>query len=65
MERHGIPDYDTLFQRSVEDIAWFWEAALEDLDIQFYRNFDQIVDLSKGIENPKWCVGGEMNIVHN
>ena len=65
MDRHGIPDYDTLFQRSVEDIAWFWEAALEDLDIQFYRNFDQIVDLSKGIENPKWCVGGEMNIVHN
>ena len=65
MDRHGIPDYDTLFQRSVEDIAWFWEAALEDLDIQFYRNFDQIVDLSKGIENPVWCVGGEMNIVHN
>ena len=65
MERHGISDYDTLFQRSIEDIAWFWEAVLEDLDIRFYEPYTHIVDLSQGPAFPRWCVGGKMNIVHN
>ncbi len=65
MNRHGIPDYDTLYQKSIADIAWFWEAVLADLDIEFYEPYRQIVDLSKGIQFPKWCVGGKMNIVHN
>ncbi len=65
MNRCGIPDYDTLYQRSIADIAWFWEAALEDLDIRFYQPYKQIVDLSEGPAFPKWCVGGKMNIIHN
>ncbi|RMI14383.1 MAG: AMP-dependent synthetase [Calditrichaeota bacterium] len=65
MDRHGIPDYDRLYRRSIEDIAWFWEAVLEDLGIEFYEPYEQIVDLSQGIQFPRWCVGGKLNIVHN
>jgi len=65
MDRHGIDGYDELQRRSTDDIAWFWDAVLDDLNIEFYRDYDDIVDLSRGIEFPEWCVGGEMNIVHN
>ena len=65
MELNGIENYEALFQKSIEDIAWFWDAVMEDLDIEFYQPYESIVDLSDGIEFPKWCVGGKMNIVHN
>ncbi|NPA31674.1 MAG: AMP-binding protein, partial [Chloroflexi bacterium] len=65
MRRHNIPDYDTLMQRSTDDIAWFTEAVLDYLGIEFYEPYTQIVDLSRGPQWPRWCVGGKMNIVHN
>jgi acetyl-CoA synthetase len=65
MDRHGIASFDALMQRSTTDIAWFWDAVLKELDIRFDTPYSKIVDLSRGIAWPEWCVGGEMNIVHN
>lgn len=65
MQTHGIASYDDLMRRSTDDVAWFWDAALKDLGIEFYTPYQKIVDLSRGIQFPTWCVGGEMNIVHN
>ncbi|MCY4411751.1 MAG: AMP-binding protein [Caldilineaceae bacterium] len=65
MDRHGIESYDALLARSVEDIAWFWDAVMEDLDIRFTQPYSQIVDLSDGAQFPRWCVDGQMNIIHN
>ena len=65
MDRHNLSDLDALQERSTADVTWFWEAVLEDLDIEFYRDYEEIVDLSEGIQRPTWCVGGKMNIVHN
>ncbi|NUQ43728.1 MAG: AMP-binding protein [Calditrichaceae bacterium] len=65
MDAHAIAGYDELYRRSVADIAWFWDAVLKDLDIQFYQPYRTIVDLRDGIQFPQWCVGGEMNIIHN
>ncbi len=65
MRQHKIENYETLMRRSTEDVPWFTAAVLDFLDIQFYRPYDQVVDLSGGIERPQWCLGGEMNIVHN
>ena len=52
-------------ERSSSDYAWFWDSVLKDLDIQFYKPYDKIVDLERGIQFPRWCVGGKMNIIHN
>src|SRR5881409_3970250 len=57
--------YDELLRRSTSDIAWFWDTVLGDLDIQFYKPYSRVVDLSEGKPWAHWCVGGEMNIVHN
>src|SRR5207248_1199012 len=52
-------------RRSTSDISWFWDTVLRDLGIEFYKPHEKVVDLSKGKATPQWCVGGEMNIVHN
>jgi acetyl-CoA synthetase len=64
-KKHGLGSYDELMRRSTTDIAWFWDAVLRDLDIQFYEPYSRVVDLSEGKPWARWCVGGEMNIVHN
>jgi acetyl-CoA synthetase len=65
MERYDIATLGELMQRSTDDIGWFWEAVLDDLGIEFFEPYTEIVDLSEGVAWPKWCVGGRMNIVHN
>ncbi|MFW9835356.1 MAG: AMP-binding protein, partial [Candidatus Thorarchaeota archaeon] len=65
MELHDIASFEELMQRSTEDVAWFTDALLKFLDIVFYEPYSEVVDLSKGIAWPKWCVNGKMNIVHN
>jgi acetyl-CoA synthetase len=65
IDKHQLGSYDELMRRSTTDIAWFWDTVLRDLDIQFFRPYSQIVNLSDGKPWARWCVGGEMNIVHN
>ncbi|MFX1558966.1 MAG: AMP-binding protein [Promethearchaeota archaeon] len=65
MKLHRLETFDDLMKRSTEDVAWFTDALLKFLNIEFYKSYEQIVDLSKGIAWPKWCVNGKMNIVHN
>ena len=61
----GLDSYDALLRWAVEDVGRFWDAALTDLDVRFYEPPTQVLDVSGGIERPRWCVGGVMNVVHN
>jgi len=65
MRQNDIPDFITLIDRAGSDVGWFTDALLRFLDIRFRKPYDNILDLSQGIAWPKWCVGGEMNIVDN
>lgn len=65
MHAHGIKNFNELMRRSTTDVAWFTDAVFKYLDIQFYEPYTNVVDLSDGIQFPKWCVDGKMNIVHN
>jgi acetyl-CoA synthetase len=65
MRKLGIEDYWELVRRSQEDIEWFWAAAIEDLGIDFFRPYEQILDLDKGPMWPRWFVGGRINLVYN
>ena len=58
----GLESWEQLYRRSIEDIAWFHEHLLRFLDLRFDRPYAQIVDLSRGIEWPRWCVDGKLNI---
>ena len=65
MKLHGIETFDELLQRSTEDVGWFTDAILKFLDIQFYQPYSEVVDISRGIAWPRWCINAKMNIVHN
>ncbi|NUM48284.1 MAG: AMP-binding protein [Anaerolineales bacterium] len=65
MRQHGLASFEALMHRSTTDIAWFTEAVLQFLDIRFTQPYTQVLDLSDGPAWPQWCVGGQMNIVHN
>ena len=65
VNKHGLGSYDELMRKSTTDIAWFWGTVLRDLDIQFYKPYSRVVDLSEGKPWARWCVDGEMNVVHN
>lgn len=64
-KKQGLDSYDTLLEWALADVGRFWDAALADLDVRFYEPYTQIMDASAGIEKPRWCVGGVMNVVHN
>jgi acetyl-CoA synthetase len=59
---HELNDFDQLMLRSTQDVAWFTEALLEYLGIEFRTPFSEIVDLSEGIALPHWCSDGRLNI---
>lgn len=65
MRKHGIDDFHALVKRSQDDIEWYWNAAIDDLGIDFTTPYEQLLDLSEGIPFPKWFVGGRINLVHN
>jgi acetyl-CoA synthetase len=65
MIAHGIETFDELMRRSTEDVAWYTDALLKYLDVRFYRPYQEVVDLSRGIAWPRWCINGKMNVVHN
>ena len=58
-------DMAELHEKNAADPAWFWDAAIRFLDVQFYEPYDQMLDLSKGIQHPAWCLGGKTNLVLN
>jgi len=65
MDSHGLDSLQGLMDRAAADPAWFWEAVVADLDIQWYAPFTQVKDDSGGVEWTRWFVDGKMNIAHN
>jgi acetyl-CoA synthetase len=65
MDQHGIESFAELLKRADEDIEWFWDAAIKDIDIAFYRHYGKVVDLSEGKPWARWWIGGRMNIVQS
>ena len=62
MRTHGIATYEELVARSVRDTAWFWDAVVRDLGIEFSTPYDQVVDLSRGPQWATWFTGGTINV---
>jgi acetyl-CoA synthetase len=59
----GADDLEALRARSVADIGWYWDAVVHDLGLPFRTPYDQVVDLTRGIEHPDWFTGGTVNVV--
>lgn len=56
-----LSDYPALARKAADDPAWFWDALIRFLGVPFVEPYDRVLDLSGGLEWPKWCVGGTTN----
>ena len=65
LDQAGLPDRAALCARADEDPHWYWNALLKFLDIRFYKPYSRVLDTSKGVQWPVWCVDGTTNIVLN
>jgi acetyl-CoA synthetase len=66
MRKHGISTYEEFYQRSITDVAWFWETVVQDeLELEWFKPYDQVLDLSDGPAWPRWFTGGKFNYVVN
>jgi acetyl-CoA synthetase len=65
MRRHGIAGYRELVQRSIDDPEWFWPAAIEDMGLELFEPWEQIVDTSRGPEWATWFTGAKLNVAWN
>src|SRR3954447_25973618 len=65
MQRHGFATFEDLLNKSAASPEWFWNAVVEDLDLQFYTPYTQVMDTSKGWEWTTWFTGSQYNYVHD
>ena len=62
MKKHQISSLDDLSKRASEDLEWFWRAVEQEIGIVWDTKYQKVLDVSKGIQWPRWFVGGKTNI---
>src|SRR5580765_7417775 len=62
MKQVGVSTWDELYEFSIRDVEKFTEEVIKFLDIRFDPPYEKLLDTSNGIEFPKWCQGGGLNI---
>jgi acetyl-CoA synthetase len=65
MQKHGLESYWDLLRRSQEEPEWFWPAVVDDLDLEFSRPWDRVLDESRGPEWATWFTGATVSIARN
>ena len=65
MKHLDIANYKELIKKADADPGWYFDQVIKYCDIRFYKPYDQILDVSKGIPWARWCVGGTTNLTMN
>lgn len=63
MRRLDVPTYADLVRVSIDDPARYWRTVLDFCGIVWSRDYTRYIDVSDGIEFPRWFEGGELNWV--
>ena len=62
MRQVGVSTWDEIYAFSINDVEGFTEEVLKFLEIKFDPPYEKLLDTSDGIEFPKWCEDGGLNI---
>src|ERR1700679_907874 len=65
MQSAGVDSYAALHQWSVQKREDFWTTVIERLNLRLQKPFSRVLDLSAGVENPRWLVDARLNIVES
>jgi acetoacetyl-CoA synthetase len=63
--KKDFANYDQLYQWSVTDIADFWAAVWDFLQIKVSRPYDQVVDDLSKMPGARWFPGARLNFAEN
>jgi acetyl-CoA synthetase len=58
----GCDDYPALHRVSIDEPDRFWRAVRDDLGIPFSRDWDAVLDDSRGVEWTTWFTGARLNL---
>lgn len=65
MRMAGVESIADLRRRSVQDVEWYWDAVVKDLQLEFATPYERVVDGSRGAPWATWFTGGRVNLVWN
>jgi len=70
MKSFGIQDpgpdgFRALLDLAQSDPLSYWDHLVHHLGIKFFKDYERVLDLDRGIEWARWCVGGQTNSVLN
>jgi acetyl-CoA synthetase len=65
MRRLGFNDRESFLSFSRENSELFWAAMVQEAGIDWFRPYEKVLDLSRGVEWSRWFVNGKLNIAHN
>ena len=61
----GLGSVHHLHRWSADNRREFWERVIETMDVRFKKRPSAVVDLSAGIESPRWLPGARLNIAES
>lgn len=65
MQRAGVNSYKELHTWSVSHREEFWRLAVERLGVRFREPYRVVLDVSRGVEDPRWFPGARLNIAES
>ncbi|MGN1400599.1 MAG: AMP-binding protein [Bacillus sp. (in: firmicutes)] len=65
MNRLGYTEYDDFYKKSIENVGWFWHEAARELDLKWYRPYDEVLQTGSDWKYPRWFVNGQINVFEN
>ena len=65
MDKLGFNSYSDFVRKSTEEYRWFWGKLPEWLEVEWFKEPSEVVDLSKGVEWARWYRGGRLNAAYN
>jgi acetyl-CoA synthetase len=65
MRKHRFDDLEAFYRRSVQDVAWFWDEVVKEMDLVWRAPYREVLDQSNGIAKPRWFIDGKINIVES
>lgn len=65
MKSLGYEDYETFYNKSIEETAWFWGEAEKAIGYQWMKPYTDVLDLENGTPFAQWYNGGTCNVVES
>lgn len=65
MKSLGFSDYEEFYQKSIDDVSWFWDEAVKALSLNWYKPYEYTLQVEDDWKYPRWFVNGKINVVEN